>query len=665
MSNLNWDSWAVTKRRIQGQHHKFAVHNIVEFSQNHRDNDYNEILENANRLMQDVFSFRKPLDMEPCHIPYNLKSIGWEKSPNGDLEWLFMLHRQEYLLDLVIAYYETKDLAYIQKWKEFVLQWIDQNPLNENTKFISWRTIDTGIRCFQWCQSLLLILPLEILSEEEEKTIMFSMKKQLSYIYDAYIVKHDLSNWGVLQLAGAFVCESWFGDVLQLDMKDWSMKKLEVQLYLQVNDAGVHWEQSPLYQYETLFYFVSVIHHAQETNYFISERFLKRIKKLLQNSVHLCQPDGRLISQSDTDQTDISYLLHYSEVIMKENVVPFKQRGGKLIVAWLVGWDKFNAYLSQDDPKIHIPLSSYDMKTGNSWDRTGWDDAATFLTVHSGPVGSGHGHLDLGHFNFTYDGTPVFIDPGRFSYEEGPIRNYLKTSKSHNTIIIDNQNFSEAKGSWKYGDTAIPHTFNFIEKDEISITEIIYTTHLQDNSVCTVRRRFIFIKALTAVLIFDFVIANGSHKVRRSFHASTQINLEKDSTRKVKLITESEELYQHFFGNTEISIKDTFISPIYNSLANTKRIDASSNFSDYGSFLTVLAPKDISVHIDEVKQSGTDKAVDPLFMEAIVLKGKKTFTVLNGQLDTVHGDKIYLYKDHSVYGRLNIINNKDEIERYL
>src|SRR5699024_1703753 len=139
--------------------------------------DYQEILANANRLKNHIFSYRKPLDMEPCHIPYKVKNLDLKTPPNGDPEWLFMLHRQEYLKDLVIAYFETEETVYLERWKELVLGWIDANPLNEETKPISWRTIDTGIRCFNWCETLLLILPLEILTEEEEEKIITSIRE--------------------------------------------------------------------------------------------------------------------------------------------------------------------------------------------------------------------------------------------------------------------------------------------------------------------------------------------------------------------------------------------------------------------------------------------------------------------------------------------------------
>lgn len=666
-SGLNWDKWNTVKKNLRQYQEAFNTTNVCAFSKGKNAKDYQEVLTNANLLLNYTFTYRKPLDMEACYIPYKMEPVNWLESPNGDPEWLFMLHRQEYLYDLLIAYFATNDPIYLERWKEFVFDWIESNPLNDKTKAIGWRTIDTGIRCFNWCKCLLLLLPLDFLTEEEEKRIMQSVRKQLIYIHESYIDKYDLSNWGALQVAGLFICESWFDDVLQLDLREWAMEKFQVQLFLQVNENGVHWEQSPLYQYETLFYLISVVHHADLTGYSLDNRFINRVKGLAHNSVYFVQPDGKLIPQSDTDQIDAGYLLTYAEIVLKERFIPFQEKvTGDVTVAWIVGWTTFEEYVNQEQlPPKWFDTDMFDPQTGNSWMRSDWKGNADFLSVHSGPIGSGHGHLDLGHFNYSYQGLPVYIDAGRYSYVDSPVRTYLKSAQAHNTIIVDEQNFSDAVGSWKYGKTATPQSFTFTTRNHISVTECIYSARLKDNSHYTVRRRYIFVKELSTVLISDFIMAKGDHQVRRLFHISPDVKLKEVSTKKLNFKTRNGTLQQHFFGDTETEVKSTFHSSIYNSLTNSKVIHACSSFTDFGHFLTVIAPDNVDVYTDEVQQSGTDGVVDPIYMEALVLQGRKRVSILHGQVDTVHGHKLYKYKGFSLYGKLNIINEEDTIERYL
>ena len=47
-----------------------------------------QILAQADRLMAHTFSFEDRWDMEPCREPFTLKEMIWDRSPNGDPEWI-------------------------------------------------------------------------------------------------------------------------------------------------------------------------------------------------------------------------------------------------------------------------------------------------------------------------------------------------------------------------------------------------------------------------------------------------------------------------------------------------------------------------------------------------------------------------------------------------
>jgi hypothetical protein len=153
--------------------------------------------------------------------------------------------------------------------------------------------------------------------------------------------------------------------------------------------------------------------------------------------------------------------------------------------------------------------------------------------------------------------------------------------------------------------------------------------------------------------------------VRRLFHAHPGISLQQESDLKYLLKTDTAELKQYFFGETDITVESSFVSSIYNTLTNTNVVQADSNFKDQGTFLTVIAPADVNVYTDIVKQSGSNEKVDPNFMQALILQGASKVSVMNGQLDTVHGHKLYQYRNIPFYGRLNIIDSDGNAERFL
>ena len=157
-----------------------------------------KILAQADRLMAHTFSFEDRWDMEPCSEPFTLKEMIWDRSPNGDPEWIFMLNRHEYMNKLLIAGWLTGDKAYVEKLKWFLFHWIQANPiLPEGT--VTTRTIDTGIRCMSWQYLLLHLLGEGLIEEKEAGEILESMKEQFASLRKRYIGKYTLSNWGVLQ----------------------------------------------------------------------------------------------------------------------------------------------------------------------------------------------------------------------------------------------------------------------------------------------------------------------------------------------------------------------------------------------------------------------------------------------------------------------------------
>lgn len=59
-------------------------------------------------MLKDQIIYNDAMDMEACSIPYSLKEYAWNRYPDDDPEWLFMLSRQSFLVDLAQAYALTK-----------------------------------------------------------------------------------------------------------------------------------------------------------------------------------------------------------------------------------------------------------------------------------------------------------------------------------------------------------------------------------------------------------------------------------------------------------------------------------------------------------------------------------------------------------------------------
>ena len=82
------------------------------------------------------------------------------------------------------------------------------------------------------------------------------------------------------------------------------------------------------------------------------------------------------------------------------------------------------------------------------------------LTVDCGEVGPehqpGHAHCDLLSFELDLAGRPVVVDSGVHGYESDPYREYVRSTRAHNTVMIDGREQSEMWATFRVGGRAEP-----------------------------------------------------------------------------------------------------------------------------------------------------------------------------------------------------------------
>jgi len=68
-----------------------------------------------------------------------------------------------------------------------------------------------------------------------------------------------------------------------------------------------------------------------------------------------------------------------------------------------------------------------------------------------GWAGAGHSHADTLNVLVWFEGEPVFIDPGTFTYVADPAaRDWFRGTAAHNTISIDRQNQGQPGGPFRW-----------------------------------------------------------------------------------------------------------------------------------------------------------------------------------------------------------------------
>ena len=108
----------------------------------------------------------------------------------------------------------------------------------------------------------------------------------------------------------------------------------------------------------------------------------------------------------------------------------------------------------KDDSRI-LPSSGYARLSNQN------KSAIAFLDV--GPIGPdylpGHGHADTLSFELSIHGKRVVVNAGTSTYEEGPQRQFERSTSAHSTLQIDNLDSSEIWSSFRVGKRAKPMNF--------------------------------------------------------------------------------------------------------------------------------------------------------------------------------------------------------------
>ena len=84
-----------------------------------------------------------------------------------------------------------------------------------------------------------------------------------------------------------------------------------------------------------------------------------------------------------------------------------------------------------------------------------WRDGEDALFVDAGPIGPdylpAHGHGDMFSYELSLDGRRVVVDGGTSTYEAGAERDWVRSTRAHNTVEIAGADQCEFFGAFRVG----------------------------------------------------------------------------------------------------------------------------------------------------------------------------------------------------------------------
>ena len=339
--------------------------------------------------------------------------------------WRYNLHYFDFLHDPHRSY-DSNSLL--------ITDWIQHNPEGAED---AWEPYTVSLRIVNWIKFFLAIghssfkeRTEELLKDEWVESLYHQALWLEQNIEYHFLANHYLKNGVALFFAGVYFegidADRWFQKGLKI---------LREELDEQFLADGGHFERSPMYHSICLVDYLDVLNLARNSSDVIPcdmvNEFADKVTKAVDFLNGICLPD-RAIPLFNDSALGIAPTPHqisaYAERVIKYNAPT--QSNGLMVRTY--------------------PSSGYYVCRQD-------DD---MIIVDCGHIGAeynpAHAHCDVLSYELVVEGRRVIVDSGVFDYEPSWERAYARSTKAHNTVLIDGKEQSEIWGVFRVARRARP-----------------------------------------------------------------------------------------------------------------------------------------------------------------------------------------------------------------
>lgn len=462
--------------------------------------------ENASRLQRGIFRF---LNSE--------KSLGFpvDWNPTGTTRlWRYNLHYFDYALDLALLARHESNASCADLMERLFMQWIEANRIGEG---IGWHSYPIARRIVNWVQACTLATPETVFKgRSTEMAWISSLYQQARYLEDHLEVdvlgNHLLANGKALVFAGLF-----FGGKTGSRWVEIGQRILQEGLQDQILNDGGHEERSPMYHAIVLQDYLEVLLAYQLNEIPVPDWVRDQLIRMADFLDAIRHPDGEIPLFGDSAfgiahaATDI---LATAERLLNAPGRWGDARPGNYC-ALLAPADVGSSPIlsAPHQPLPTFCATGYSKLTGS---RKG--DAMIIDTKPLGPPHlPAHGHCSLFSYELSICRERIVVDSGVEEYEPGMWRSFWRSTRAHNTVVVDGAEQSEIWGSFRAGQRVQLLQSNCAHARN---SGIFMGTHggFAGQREPTPHRRIVAALPGGLWIVFDKVSGNGSHAVESLVH---------------------------------------------------------------------------------------------------------------------------------------------------
>ncbi len=385
----------------------------------------------------------------------------------GDCKFAWEPSRHQHWVVLGRAYRLTGQERYAAEILDQLGSWMDQCPFGYG---MQWRSpLELGIRLINWVWALELIRPSGLVTPEVIDRVHGFAWRHLWEVSRKYARYSSANNHLVGEAAGVFVGSSYFAGLRHAARwREESRRILLEEIFRQTSEDGGTREQATGYHCFSLEFFLIAGLAARRIGLDFPAEYWRRLEAMFSYLAVLTE-GGSLPMFGDADdgyvldlggrQERVESLLAIGAVLFERP--DWKAQAGQATqpLYWLLGNPGCEALAAMPEPAEPMRLESkalagsgyYLLQSG----QRGADDAVS-VVMDCGELGMGaiaaHGHADALSFVLRAAGWDILVDPGTYDYFTYPAwRDYFRSTRAHNTIMVDGRDQSEPLGRFLWG----------------------------------------------------------------------------------------------------------------------------------------------------------------------------------------------------------------------
>jgi uncharacterized heparinase superfamily protein len=330
--------------------------------------------------------------------------------------WRYNLHYFDYLFDTA----RTEDGK-----GRIISDWIAKNPMGAGD---GWEPYTVSLRVVNWIKFFLLH------EKFTQEPWMLSLYAQVAWL-ERNLEHHILANHYLKNAVALFFAGMYFkgGDADRWLKKGWAMLWAEGKE--QFLPDGGHYERSPMYHSICLVDYLDVLN-------------------LVQNSRAPFQ-GGETAWLQRVVAVGLDFLHHMS--LPDRNIPLFNDSAFGIAPspAQIFGYAK--QVTGYETPATAGGIALYAQADSGYYVCRNGGDA---IVIDCGPIGPdyqpGHAHCDTLSYELAIDARRVVVDSGVYDYEASSERVYARSTRAHNTVVVDGEEQSEIWGVFRVARRAKP-----------------------------------------------------------------------------------------------------------------------------------------------------------------------------------------------------------------